>query len=79
MFQKWHLCQILQQILFFSHAVKMHLLFLFFREHKTERLKRKQQAIANGTSDSEETDSDNDMEFEGGFKVPFRIWNKLYR
>ena len=39
------------------------------------RLYEQQKAeVAGGGSDS-----DSDMEFDGGYRVPGRIWNKLYR
>ncbi len=56
---------------------------------KRKRLKKKQMKIirqndpdahfSDSNSDSAGSDDEQDMEFEGGFKVPGSIWKKLYR
>ncbi len=35
--------------------------------------------LSDSNSDSAGSDDEQDMEFEGGFKVPGSIWKKLYR
>ncbi len=59
---------------------------------KQERLRRKQQRIerqndpdaataddVNDDVSDSDSDDDQDVEFEGGFRVPGKIWKKLYR
>ncbi|XP_045614522.2 DNA excision repair protein ERCC-6 isoform X2 [Procambarus clarkii] len=47
---------------------------------KEERLKRKQDKILRGEDlDSEEEEEEGYEEFDGGFKIPLLIWNKLYK
>ncbi|KAG7163278.1 DNA excision repair protein ERCC-6-like [Homarus americanus] len=47
---------------------------------KEERLKRKQRKIIEGEDlDSEEEEEEGYEEFDGGFKIPLVIWNKLYK
>lgn len=47
---------------------------------KEERLKRKQTKILRGDDlDSEEEEEEGYEEFDGGFRVPLSIWNKLYK
>ncbi len=56
-----------------------------FRNLKQERLRKMQRRIMKQgepdaeLSDSSDSDADQDMEFEGGFRVPGNIWKKLYR
>ena len=55
-------------------------------EMQLDKLKKKQVRIAkqgavstDDESSSDDNDDEQDMEFEGGFKVPGKIWKKLYR
>lgn len=49
-------------------------------EWKEERLKRKHSKILQGDDlDSEEEEEEGYEEFDGGFRVPLSIWNKLYK
>ncbi|XP_071941445.1 DNA excision repair protein ERCC-6-like [Antedon mediterranea] len=47
------------------------------RENKMARLKEKQARIENGESDSDPDEED--VEFDGGWQLPQRVWKKLYR
>ena len=43
--------------------------------HRLE-LQRKQERLLQG---EEYSDDDSDMEFDGGYRVPAKVWKKLYR
>lgn len=49
-------------------------------QYEKEERQRRRRVEANESHDSdEEFDGEQDMEFEGGFRVPGRLWNKLFR
>ena len=48
------------------------------RENKKKKLREKQQKIERGEDETSSEDEE-DMEFDGGLKIPGNIWNKLYR
>ena len=50
----------------------------FYRENKKKKLREKQQKIERGEDETSSEDEE-DMEFDGGLKIPGSIWNKLYR
>ena len=64
-----------------------HKFYFTDRNHKRERLRKKQLRIMkqndpdvpSDDADGSDSDDEQDMEFEGGFKVPGRLWKKLYR
>ena len=52
-----------------------------FRDWKRSKLKRKHARImaAENGEEVESSEESGDEEIDGGFKVPCRIWNKLYK
>ena len=42
-------------------------------------MKQNDPDVPSDDPDGSDSDDEQDMEFEGGFKVPGRLWKKLYR
>ena len=51
---------------------------LYLRTWQKARLVEKQKKAENGESDSEESDFEEE-EVDGDFKVPAKVWTKLYQ
>jgi len=54
------------------------LMNLFHRQVYDQEVVNRKVVLCNGSSETTQQ-NDSDAEFDGGFKVPGQMWNKLYR